>query len=159
MASKCISKLARSPHTSASLSSLDLGPQVHLQTCSIPASKCISEFTRCQSPSASPKCSMTASKYIFKERWWVYGYTWVTEVDRVMASIYFADPGVDRHHLISISSVHTMKIYTLSFPTVGFTRSVPDFVDPRNVVDPQCPVVSLLHTRFLPSSKQQRYFS
>jgi len=39
---------------SSALSSLDLGVQVHLQTCSITASKCISEFTRSRPPSASP---------------------------------------------------------------------------------------------------------
>jgi len=44
----------------------------------------------------------------------------------------FGRPGVDRHHLISISPYHTMKIHTLSFPTFGLTRSVRDFVDPRN---------------------------
>ena len=49
-------------------------------------------------------------------------------------SIYSADPGVDRHHLISISSNHTIKIHTLSFPTFGLTRSVCDIVDPRNWV-------------------------
>jgi len=44
MASMCISKLARSQPPSASLSSLDLSLKVHLQTRSITASKCISEF-------------------------------------------------------------------------------------------------------------------
>ena len=59
----------------------------------------------------------------------MYGDTRVMEVDRVNGSIYSADPGVDRHYLISISSSHTMRIHTLSFPTVGFTRSVQDIVD------------------------------
>jgi len=76
--------------------------------------------------------SITASKYIFIERWRVYGDTGVTEVERVTGSIYLADPRVDRHHLISISSYHTMKIHTLSFPTFGLTRSVRDIVDPSN---------------------------
>jgi hypothetical protein len=62
--------------------------------------------------------------YIFKERQRVYGDTGVTEVDRVTGSIYSADPRVDRHHLISISSYHTMKIHTLAFPNFGLTRSV-----------------------------------
>ena len=66
-------------------------------------------------------------------------------------SVYSADPGVDRHHLISISSYHTMKIHTLSFPTFGLTRSVRDIVDPRNWVDPHGCVVSYLLT-FLCSS-------
>jgi len=35
------------------------------------------------------------------------------EVDRVTGSIYSADPGVDRYHLISISSYHTMKIHCM----------------------------------------------
>jgi len=57
----------------------------------------------------------------------VYGDSGVTEVDRVTGSIYSADPGVDRHPPISISSYHTVKIHTLSFPTVGLTRSDGDF--------------------------------
>jgi len=132
--SKCISKLSQSRPPSASLSSLDL--QVHLQTRSI-----------------------TASKYIFKERRRVYGDTVVTEVDRVTGIIYSADRGVHRHHLISISSYNTMKIHTLSFPTFSLTRSVRDFVDPRNCVDPQRRVVLYLLTRFLRSSNQNRSFS
>jgi len=84
MASKCISKVAQSRPPSASLSSLDLSLQVHIQTRSIMASKCISEFTRSTSPSAS---QTRLIKYIFKERWWLYGDTGVTEVDRVTGSI------------------------------------------------------------------------
>jgi len=118
--SKSISKLAQSWLWSASLSSLDLSLQVHLQ-----------------------KHSIMASKYIFKERRWVYGDTEVTAVDRVTGSIYSADSGVDRHHHISISSYHIMKIHTLSCPTFSLTCSVRDFVDP------QCRVVSYLLTRFL----------
>jgi len=53
MASKCISKLAQSRPPGASLSSLDLGKQVHLYTHSITASKCISQFTPFRSPTAS----------------------------------------------------------------------------------------------------------
>jgi len=41
-----------------------------------------------------------------------------------MWSIYLGDPGVDRQHLIFISSCHTTKIHTLSFPAFGLTRSV-----------------------------------
>ena len=62
----------------------------------------------------------------------MYGDTGVTEVERVTWSIYLAHPGVDRHHLISISSYHTMKIHTLCFPTFGLTRSVRDIVGPHN---------------------------
>jgi len=69
----------------------------------------------------------------------VYGDTGVTAVERVMGSIYSADPGVDRHNLISISSYHTMKIHTLSFPTFGLTRSVCDIMDPRNCVGSSTP--------------------
>jgi len=43
----------------------------------------------------------------------VYTNTGVTEVDRVMGSIYLADPGVDRHHLISISSYHTIEVHSI----------------------------------------------
>jgi len=104
--SKCISTLTRSRSPSASLSSLDLNLQVHLQV-----------------------CSLRASKYIFKERQWVYEDTGVKEVDRVTGSIYSADLAVHRHHLISTSSYHTMKIHTLSFPSFSLTCSVWDFVD------------------------------
>ena len=45
-------------------------------------------------------------------------------MDRETGSIYSADSGVDRYHLISISSYDTMKIQNLSFPTVGLTWSV-----------------------------------
>jgi len=134
--SKRISKLARSRPPNASQSSLNLSLQVNLQTRSI-----------------------TASKYIFNERWQLYGDTGVTEVDRVKGSIYSADPGVDRHHLISISSCHKIKIHTLSFPTFGLTHTVRDFVVPHNCMDPQRRVVSYDLTRFLCSSKQNRSFS
>jgi len=87
-------------------------------------------------------------KYIFKERQRLYGDTGVTELDRVMGSIYSAHPRVDRHHLISISSFNTMKIHTLSFPNFRLTRSVRD---PRNFMYPQGRVVSYLLT-FLRSS-------
>jgi len=75
---------------------------------------------------------------------------------RVTGSIYSADPGVDRHHLISILSYDTMKVQTLFFPTFGLTHSVRNFVDVRNCVDPQCWVVSYLLNRFLRSSNQNR---
>ena len=54
----------------------------------------------------------------------MYGDSGVTEGDRVMGSKYSVDPGVDRHHFVSISSYHTIKIHTLSFPTFGLSRSV-----------------------------------
>jgi hypothetical protein len=111
MASKYISNLPRSRPPSVSPSSLDYGLQVHLQTCSI-----------------------TACKEIFKERRRVNVDIGVTKLERVTGSIYSADPKVDRHHLISISSYHTMKIHTISFPTFGLTRSVCDIVGPRNCV-------------------------
>ena len=56
-----------------------------------------------------------------------------------MGSIYSADPGVDRHHPISISSNHTKKMHTLSFPTFGLTRSVRDIMDPHNCVGSSTP--------------------
>jgi len=126
-ASMCISKLARSQSPSVSLKSHDYGLQVHLQTLSI-----------------------TASKYIFMERRRVYGDTGVTEVERVMGSIYSADPVVDRHHLISISSNHTMKIHTLSFPTFGLTRSVCDILDPCNCVGSSMPD-SIIYSHRIPT--------
>jgi len=39
------------------------------------------------------------------------------------AEYIFGRPGVDRQHLIFISSCHTTKIQTLSFPPFGLTRS------------------------------------
>jgi len=106
--------------------------QVHLQICSIRASKCISKLVRLRPPGSHDQGlqvhpqtrSLTASKYILKERRRVYWDTGVTEVDRVTGSIYSADPGVDRHHLISISIYHKMRIHTLSFPTFGLSCSV-----------------------------------
>ena len=141
--SKCLSNVARSRPPSVSLSSLNVSFQVHIQTGSTAAPKCISEFTRSPSPSASQTRSI---KYIFKERRRLYGDRGVMELGRVMRSIYSVDPRVDRHHLISISSYHTMKIHTLSFPTFGLTRSVRDFMDPHGRV------VSYLFTFFLHSS-------
>jgi len=108
-----------------------------LQVRTIMASKCITNLARLQRPSLHDRSlqvhlqtrSIAAFKYIFKEQHRVYGDTGVTEVERVMGSIYSADPGVDRHHLISISSYHTMKIHTLSVPTFGLTHSVCDVMD------------------------------
>jgi len=79
---------------------------VHLQTRSITASKCIFEFTQSLGLQVHLQTrSIMASKYIFKDRRQLFGDTRETEVDRVTGSIYSADPGVDRHYLISISSI------------------------------------------------------
>ena len=126
-ACKCISRLARLQPAS----SHNHGLQVHLQTRSIPATKCITELLRSPSRSASQTGSI---KYIYKARQRLYEDTGVTEVDRVTGSMYSADPVVDRHHPISISSYHTMNIHTLSFPTFDLTCSVRDFVDPHGRV-------------------------
>jgi len=147
MASKCISQHTQLQLPSSSPSSLDLGIQVYRHTHWIMASKCISEFGRSWSASPFPSaalgsldlrlqvhlwtCLITACQYIAKERWRVYRDTGVTDVDWVNGCIYSADRRVDRHHLISISSYHTMKNKnTLSFPTFHFTHSVRDCVDP-----------------------------
>ena len=53
-ASKCISKLTRSPAPSTRPISLDHGRQVYPQPHSITASKCISKLARSQPPSVSP---------------------------------------------------------------------------------------------------------
>jgi len=127
---------------------------VHLQTRSIPASRCISEFIRSPSPSASQTRSI---KYILNERRQLYGDTEVTEVDRVTGSIYLADPGVDRHHLISISSYLTMQIHTLSFPTFGLTCSFQDFVDPHGQVVPY--LLTVLHSSTLMEKEREERFS
>ena len=62
------------------------------------------------------------------------------------------DPGVDRQHLSFISSCHTTKLHTLSFPTFCLTRSFQDFLDPGNCIDPHDWIVSSLLTFFLRSS-------
>jgi len=159
MACKCITEFTRSRSL------------WNLQTGSITASECRSGFTRSWPASASPNLldlglqvhlqrrPMPPCKYIFKARRGLYGDTGVTKVDRVTGSIYLADPGVVRHHLISISCYHTMKIHTLSFPTFGLTHSVQNFVDPCNCVDLQRQAVSYLLTQFLPSSNQNCPFS
>jgi len=156
--SRCISELTQSRPPSASLSSLDLGLLVHHLVHSVSASTYIYKLARSLPPSASlgsldlslqvhlhtrsglhvhlQTRSIPASKYIFKEHHQVYGDTAVVQVDRVTGSVYSADPGVDRDHLISISSYHTMKIHTRYFPTFGLTRFVRDLVDPCNCIDP-----------------------
>ena len=100
-------------------SSHDHGLQLHLQTRTTTAPKCISKLAWLRPRSASPNslnhglqahlvtCSITASKYIVDERRRVYGDTGVTEVDWATGSTYSGDPGVDRHHIIFISSVST----------------------------------------------------
>jgi hypothetical protein len=135
-ACKCISILAQSRPPSGFLSSLHLSLQAPLQTGSI-----------------------TASKYIFKEQWRLYWDTGLMEVDRVMGSIYSADCGVHRHHLISISFCHIMKIQSLSFSTVSLARSVEDCVDPVTCLNPQRRVISYLLTKFRRSLNQNSSFS
>ena len=51
-----------------------------------------------------------------------------------MRSIYSGDPGVDRQHLIFISSCPTTKIHTLSFATFGLTRSVSGSSRPGSII-------------------------
>jgi len=151
--------------------SLNLGLQVHLLTCSIPASECISDFTQSWPPSTSlspldhglqvhlsPR-SITASKYIVNYWRRVYWDTGVTEVDWAMGSTNSGDPTVDRHHIIFTSSYQTTKIHTLSFSTLGLTRSFRDLVDPRNCIDSHGLVVSYLLTFFLDYSSKHRSFT
>ena len=124
----CISIHARSRPASAFRSGDDPSIQVHLETHSIMASKCISKLTRSRPPSASlgsphsglevhlrNRCILTSNILLKKPRR-VYFDTRVTQVYRATGSIQSADPGVDRHHRISISSYQTMNIHTLSFP-------------------------------------------
>jgi hypothetical protein len=91
-------------------------------------------------------CSIAASKCIVKKRRWVCGDTGVIEVEWPTRSIYSGDPGVDRQHLIFISSCHSTKIHSLSCQTWGLTRTFRDLVDPRNCADPHREVVSYLFT-------------
>jgi len=130
--------------------------QVYLCVHLIMSSQCIPKYTLLWPPSSQDHSfqvhviirSITASEYISNARQHLYGNAGVTEVDRVTGSIYSADPGADRHHLISISSYHPMKIHTLSFPTFVLNRSVRD-VDSRNWVDRQLRVVSYPFIQFL----------
>jgi len=115
-ASKWISKLARSRAPTASLSSLNLGLQWHLQTHLITASKCISDVNQCRSPIASPN--------LLDHGLQVDHSGTTVGVQRYRGS------GVDGHRLICISSCHSTKIHTQSFPTFGLTHSVRDFVAP-----------------------------
>ena len=64
-ASKCISELNRSHPPSSSLSSLNIGLQMRLQTRLIPPSKCISQFTHSLDLQVHRQtCSITACKCI-----------------------------------------------------------------------------------------------
>jgi len=164
--SNSVPKLRLSQPPSICLNTHHYGLQVHLQTRSITVSKCISNFAPLRPPSSPDhrlqvhlqSQSITASKYIFNQQRQVYRDTGAMELDRVMGSIYLADPGVYRHHPISISSYHTTKIHTLSFPSFGLTHSVRDFMDPHICVDPQCLVESYLLFPFVLSSNQRRSF-
>jgi len=140
-ASKCISKLARSRPPSISPNSLDYG----LQVSTITATKCISNFARSQPPSKS-----------LRNHGGVYRDTVVTEVERVTGSKYSADPGVDRHHLISISSHLIIKWnYTLYLSPLLVSLALSAIWWIHAIVwDSQCRVVSSLLTQFLCSSNQ-----
>jgi len=155
---------------------IDHGLQVYLLTRSITASKCISEFTRSRPPSASPN----SLNHGLQVHLWVHSISRSPSAapntldHGLQVHLQGATAGVRRYRgneggqsdgeyifgrprsrqtsSHSISSYHTMKIHTLSFPTFGLTRSVRDFVDPRIWVDPQRRVVSYLLTRFLRSS-------
>jgi hypothetical protein len=89
----------------------------------------------------------------------MYGDTGVRKVDTVTESIFLADPRVDRHHVISILSYHTMKIYTLSFPTCGLTHSVRDWLELHICTDSELWVVSYRLTRFQYLSNKNRRVS
>jgi hypothetical protein len=132
---KFISKLNQSRSPSASLVSLNLCLRVHVQTHSI-----------------------MACMYFLKKPSQVYRDSRVTEIYRVMGSIYSADRRVHRHYLISITSFYTIIMYTLSFPNVSLTCSLPDFVDPGHCVDSQSQEVSYHLTPFLRSSNQHDSF-
>jgi len=85
-----------------------------------------------------------------------YGESRVTEIDSVRGSIYSGDPGVDSHHLIS--SYHTTKILTISFPTICLSRSSRDFVDLPTFMGPHGRVVSHPLTPSLHFSSQNYTF-
>jgi hypothetical protein len=126
-ACKCISTLTQSQPPSVSLNSHHDG----LQVCTISAFNFIPNLARSRPPSASLSLldlslqvplqthSITTSKHIINERQLLYRDLGVREVDKVLGSIYLGDPGVDRHHLISISSYHTLKIHSI-FPNFWY---------------------------------------
>jgi len=136
---------------------------VHLQTRSITDYKCISTLAQLR-PLYShdhrievglQTCLITSSKYIPDEQKLVYSDTAVTDMDRVTRSIYLPDPGVDRHHRISISPYHTIQILNLCFPTFSLSHLVWD------LMHPQCQVVVYLITWFRQFSNHisKMYFS
>jgi len=118
-ASKCISTLTPSQPESASPNLLYHGLEVHLCVHSISASKCISKLARSQCRSVSMSSLdldlevhpstrwITALKYIINEWRRVYGETGVTELDWAMGCTFSGNSGVDRYHLIFISSGST----------------------------------------------------
>jgi len=78
-----------------------------------------------------------------------HGNTQVTEMDGAMGSIHLGDPKVDRlssqlaSHLVSSCIILIQnEIHNQSFPSHTITRSVRDFVVPRNCVDPHSRAVS-----------------
>ena len=160
-------KFAPSCPRSVAPNSHDYALQVHHFTCWNASSKGISILARLRPPSSHDHslqvplqpCSITASNHITLHRLQGYGTTGVMERERVMGSIYSADPGVDRNYLILISSYDTMIIHTLSYTTFGLTCSVRDVMDPRICVDPQLLEVSYHLTRLVPSSNQNCSFS
>jgi len=164
IASECITQYSQSRPPSASLNPLNHGLQVHLWVHSISALKCISKLAQSWPAIASLSSlnlglqlhlqtrSIKASKYSFIQRQQVYSDTGVMEMDWVTGSICSGDSGVDRHHIMFISSYHTTKIHTPSFPSFALTHYFWDFMDPCNYVDPRGRVVSYLLTIFLHSS-------
>ena len=90
-----------------------------------------------------------------------------TEMDSVTGSIYLADPGVDRHHLI-IRNTHS--IFPSSWSHASFDRptqfvwflmhSFQAFIDPRNLCGSSWPGIPAYPlTLFLRSSSKNRSFS
>jgi len=152
---------------------VDLSIQIQIETRSIMASEYISEFhlisgskyisklTQSWPPSwhdhwpqvhLQPR-SITASKYIFKKRWLVYGDTRVVQVDWMTGSIYAGDLGEYRLHLIFISSYHTTILHTVSSPKCILTCSFQDFADLNGQM------LSYHLSLFLHTVEQNRSFS
>jgi phenolic acid decarboxylase len=126
------------------------GIQVHHQSRSITDSNCITTVVQLR-PSYSHDHRIQVCLQVFfiavmkcisKGQRLVYSATRGTVMDRVKRSKYLAQPGVDRHHLISVSPYHIMTILTLCFATFGLTHSVYDFRHP------QCRGVLNIVTRF-----------
>jgi hypothetical protein len=121
-------------------------------------------FIDCNGLCSSHKIRYTIIWHVLSMSLYMYTYrdTGITEMDSVAGSIYFGDPGVDRHHLIKCNT-HTILPNSCSpafWPSFvdprnlcRSSRSCQPFIDPRNIYGSSCPGINLYPlTHFLYSS-------